>query len=576
MQRFLIFLYFVAFAAAGRAQTLDPADYVYPVCDVDGSCSANFGEMRPGHFHAGVDIRTGGVEGKPLVAVADGYVSRISVAPGGYGRAIYLTLRNGTTAVYGHLQRFRDDIEQYLAHERRTQCKNRLNLFFGPEAWPVAQGDPIGFSGNSGSSMGPHLHFEVRDTPTQRLYNIVHEGIIRPADTLAPRIVKVHYIEIDSLPGGLCVHRKAESYAAVRLSEGNYKLTRSEPVPVGRKGYFVVETTDRRNGVHNTFGVWRVTARIDGEPYFEYRMDGFTFDRSRCCDAVSCYPMQIATRNEAIRLAQLEAAPDCFYTTMTDRGVIRAEPGQMRRLGIEVEDDSDNISTLEFAVCGREEEFRAEADTMARIARPGGVTILKCGPQLTARIPAGALHETVACRPQQVAAPAVDSGVVVLSPAFRVLPAATPLRRMMTVSIRAEVPEHLRLHASLARLTPKGKAAYAGGTFHDGVVSASTYTSDPLFVAADFLPPTIVPRFVSGADLSRQPSLGFRVSDNFSGVASYTLRIDDEWVPCDSYPMKGRLEHVFDTAPTHTVHSVQLIVRDAAGNAAHWQGTYYR
>lgn len=576
MRRFLTVLLFAALGAAATAQTLDPADYIYPVCDVDGSCTANFGEMRPGHFHAGVDIRTGGVEGKRLVAVADGYVSRISVTPGGYGRAIYVALRNGTTAVYGHLQRFRDDIEEYLAHERRSRQQNRLNLFFGPDMWPVAQGDLLGFSGNSGSSMGPHLHFEVRDTPTQRLYNPVHEGIIRPADTLAPRIVKIHYIEVDSLPEGLCVRRKAQSYAAVRFDEGHYKLSREEPVGVGRKGYFVIETTDRRNGVHNTFGLWRVTEWIDGERCFEYRMDGFTFDRSRCCDAVSCYPLQLVTRNEAIRLAQQEAAPDDFYTAMVDRGLLRTEPGQERRIRIETEDDSGNVSHLEFAVRGRDEAFRAEADTLARIARPGSVTILNCGRELTARIPTGALYESIACRPEQLAAPAVDSGVVVLSPAFRVLPVSTPLGSMMTVSIRAEVPAHLQLHASLARITPQGKAAYVGGTYGDGIVSASTYTSDPLFVAADFLPPTVVPRFRSGADLSQQPSLSFRVSDNFSGVASYTLRIDGEWVPCDSYPMKGRLEHVFDTAPTRSKHEVQLIVRDAAGNAAHWQGEFYR
>lgn len=576
MRRILILLFCAASAASVRAQTLDPADYIYPVCDVDGTCSANFGEMRPGHFHAGVDIRTGGVEGKRLVAVADGYVSRISVAPGGYGRAIYLTLRNGTTAVYGHLQRFRDDIEEYLAYERCAQQKNRLNLFFGPETWPVAQGDLIGFSGNSGSSMGPHLHFEVRDTPTQRLYNVVHEGIVRPADTLAPRIVRIHYIEVDSLPEGVCVHRKARSYAAVRTGEGDYRLSRSEPVDVGRKGYFVVEATDRRNGVHNTFGLWRVAEWVDGEPCFEYRMDGFTFDRSRCCDAVSCYPLQLQTRNEAIRLAQQEAAPDDFYTAMVDRGLIRTEPGQERCIRIEAEDDCGHVSRLEFAVRGRDEVFRAEADSLAAIARPGSVTILNLGRELTARIPAGALYESIACRPEQLAAPAVDSGVVVLSPAFRVLPVSTPLWRMMTVSIRAEVPAHLQLHVSLARITPKGKAAYVGGTYSDGAVSASTYTSDPLFVAADFLPPTIVPRFRSGADLSQQPSLSFRVGDNFSGVAAYTLRIDGEWVPCDSYPMKGRLEHVFDTPATRSRHTVQLIVRDAAGNAAHWQGEFYR
>ena len=116
--RRIIYLIAVLFAVTATAQTtLNPTDYIYPVREVAGLYSANFGEMRPGHFHAGIDIKTDGVEGKPLVAVADGYVSRIVVQAGGYGRAIYLTLRNGQTAVYGHLQRFRPDIEERMQRE---------------------------------------------------------------------------------------------------------------------------------------------------------------------------------------------------------------------------------------------------------------------------------------------------------------------------------------------------------------------------------------------------------------------------------------------------------------------------
>ena len=308
MRRILILLISTAACVGARGQHPAPEEYIYPICDVEGLYSANFGEMRPGHFHAGIDIKTDGAEGKPLVAVADGYVSRVSLGAYGYGRAVYLTLHNGTTAVYGHLQRFRKDIEERVREERHARRSNSVNLWFGPDTWPVKQGDVIGYSGNSGSSMGPHLHYELRDTRTQRLYNVVSAGIIRPHDDLPPRIMRIHYIEVDTVQG-IPVHSRPESYAVVRSAGGNYRLTREEPVGAGRKGYFVVEASDRRNGVGNTFGLWRLALSADGKPLFEYRMDGFEQANSRCCDAVSYYPLQLTSRNEVIRAAQLAQSP---------------------------------------------------------------------------------------------------------------------------------------------------------------------------------------------------------------------------------------------------------------------------
>ena len=181
MQRFLILFLLTTACLGAQGQQLDPNDYIYPLRELKQRLySANFGEIRPGHFHAGVDIKTDAEEGKPVVAAADGYVSRVVLQAGGYGRAVYLTLRNGTTVVYGHLRRFRDDIERHVRRERYERRSNGVNLWFGPGTWPVKQGDVVAYSGDSGSSGGPHLHYEIRDTETQRLYNPV------PKESSAP------------------------------------------------------------------------------------------------------------------------------------------------------------------------------------------------------------------------------------------------------------------------------------------------------------------------------------------------------------------------------------------------------
>ena len=577
-----IILTFTLIAALGctaslRGQQLDPSEYVYPVRGVSGACSANFGEMRPGHFHAGVDIKTEGVEGKELVAVADGCISRAVITAGGYGRALYLTLPNGKTAVYGHLQRFRDDIEEYVQQARRERRTNGVDLTFDAAQWPVRQGELIGYSGNSGSSMGPHLHFELRDNRTQRRYNLVHEGIIRPTDHTAPRILRLHYIEVDTVRS-VPVRSPGESYAVVRTTAGDYRLTRAEALPVGRNGYFVVEASDRRDGVHNTFGIWRAALSVDGQPRFEYRMDGFTYEQARCCDAVSCYPLQLFSRNECIRLARLQGAPEEFYPTLVDRGVLRIDEGAQHTVRIEVEDDSGNRSHLEFTVRGRAESFRAAADTASVVARHDRATLLTIPGEVTARIPAGALYEPLFCRPERLDAADIPhpAGVALLSPVYRILDSKTPLYRAMTVSIPVPLPPALQLRAVMAVRTAKGSLVCAGGSYTEGGVTCSTRTAGDLLVVADTLPPTVRPLFGDGTDLSRSATLRFAVRDNFAGIASWRLRIDGEWVPCDRFPMRGTLVHTFDTPPARKRHDAELSVTDACGNTTRWKGSFYR
>ena len=531
MRRILILLISTAACLGARGQHPAPEEYIYPIRDVEGLYSANFGEMRPGHFHAGIDIKTDGAEGKPLVAVADGYVSRVSLGAYGYGRAVYLTLHNGTTAVYGHLQRFRKDIEERVREERHARRSNSVNLWFGPDTWPVKQGDVVGYSGNSGSSMGPHLHYELRDTRTQRLYNVVSAGIIRPHDDLPPRIMRIHYIEVDTVQG-VPVHSRPESYAVVRSA--------------------------------------------DGKPLFEYRMDGFEQANSRCCDAVSYYPLQLTSRNEVIRTAQLAESPDCFYPVMEERGIVRTEAGQTRRIRIEAWDDCGNRSQLEFDILGRTESFRAEADSAATVLTPGRTGIVRLGREVTARIPAGALYEPVFCRAERCPAPASDSTLLVLTSGYRILPVTTPLHRAMTVSVRAFVPENLQPHTVLAARNVKGRLTCIGGKYADGAVTATTRTTGELFVVADTIPPRIRPLFTEGADLTRASGMRFRVGDNFSGIASCTLFIDGKWVPCDRLPMQDTLIHLFEEPPARKSHSVRLTLTDACGNTACWEGTIRR
>ena len=156
--------------------------------------SGNFGELRATHFHSGIDIRTGGVEGLPVVCVKEGRLVRVSVSPTGYGQALYIEHPDGTTTVYGHLQRFVSQITEIVRELQYRQESFKIDADFRPYKLVFRQGDTIAYSGNSGSSGGPHLHFEVRNTLTEHTLNPLHYYQIR--DMKAPVIRKLYLYAI--------------------------------------------------------------------------------------------------------------------------------------------------------------------------------------------------------------------------------------------------------------------------------------------------------------------------------------------------------------------------------------------
>lgn len=454
-------------SAPVSAQHLAPEDYIFPLRDVAGLYSANFGEMRPNHFHSGIDIKTDGVTGKPVLATADGYISRIAVTPGGYGRAIYITHPNGTTSVYGHLSKFRDDIEKYVHEERYRTRRNSINLY------PPA---------------------------------------------------------------------------------------------------------DRKNDVSNTFGLWRIREFADEDPIFELRIDGFAFDQTRYCNAVTHYPMQVASRNEVIRLTRLDGCIDDFYPVLKNQALLTPSEGQSQQIRIEAEDDSGNRSILEFRTIRQpaQRDFRAVCDSTALIVdnrRPFSHT----AGEASVHIPAGVFYEPLffsqSSRPAQFAA---APSVAVLSPLYSILDYDTPLHTAATVTIRAYVPQNLQPHTTLG-FVRKGKVSYAGGKYKNGAVTLSTRTLGDFCVVADTVPPRIEPRFKAGEPI-RTRSITFRLRDNFSGIGSYTATLDGEWILLERNPMQGTITHTFDDSrtPKGRSYTLQLTVTDNCGNKTVWKRTITR
>lgn len=561
-----------------RARQLDTTYYVYPIRNVAGYYSANFGEMRPNHFHSGVDIKTDGTVGKPVVAAADGYVSRIFLSPSGYGRALYVTHPNGTTSVYGHLSRFAPEIEAYLLAERHRQRKNRLDLYCDSTRFRVRRGEEIARSGNSGTSFGPHLHFEIRDDRTGQTLNTIAAGVIRPKDCIPPYIQRIHYLEVDTV-NGIPVHSRPRSYDVKKIDRNTYRLNEERPLPVGRNGYFLIEASDRKDDVSNTFGIYRLRGSVDGDCYFEYCMEGFSFERTRYCNAVSYYPMQVTSRNEVIRLALLEGNLPSLYRTVRNRGIVAAAPGERREVLFEVEDDCGNRSRLQFTVEGTADgrDFRARPDTTALPIRRDR-TFRYENDGLCVTIPKGTLYESLYGRFGRSHTPLKrDTTLIVLSPVYRLLDSSVPLHQALTASIRTFVPKELQPHVTLGGRNRKGQLTHLGGKYENGAVTGRIRTAGDLYVVADTVAPRIRPQFQPGADLSGKNSATFKLTDNFSGITAWAAFVDGVWMPLDYDPMRGTATLPFDERiPRRTRHTLVVTAADACGNTARWEGSFFR
>ncbi len=573
MGRILVILSLVLSVLAGSAvaQNYKPK-YAFPVEGVPVLYTANFGELRASHFHAGVDIKTDGVEGKNIISVDDGYVSRIAYSAYGYGLALYIAHKDGTTAVYAHMQRFRDDINEYVDKERRRLKQSNVNLYPPASMFLVKQGEVIGLSGNTGSSGGPHLHFEIRESASQRPTNPLLNRMLAANDNIAPTLAKLHYIEVDTL-SGVVQHAPTKSYSLTKGEDGAYVVdTQDSLIWVGRKGYFVIEGVDRKNGVSNIYALTKVDGYIDQKHYFSYLMDGFSFSNTRYRNGVTHYTLKESNRNEVIRLAQMQGSTKEHYGVMVNNGLIYVNEGQQRQLRIDVEDDMGNCSSVSVVLKGAKASFTAKPQSGEPVYYNRDYSFR--GEGIAVSIPKGSLYESTYFHYKRDSSSTLPS-IKSLSDIYTVMERTTPLHSYINVSIAVDsIPANLRSKCGVATTTSSGKPLFIGGEYKNGVITARTRSLGAFFIMADTVAPYIRSRFKSDADLKDYDYVSFDISDNLSGTREYNATLDGEWIPLD---LKGGvLRYNFREKVDGEPHKIVITAVDGCGNVKHYTYNFTR
>ncbi|GGB08234.1 peptidase M23 [Puia dinghuensis] len=320
--------------------------------------AANFGELRPNHYHMGLDIRTQARENLPVFAAADGYVARVSVEPAGFGQAIYICHPNGYTTVYGHLNKFFPALAAYVHDQQYRRQSWQLSLELPPTLFPVKKGDFIAYSGNTGGSQGPHLHFEIRRTAGDVNLNPLLFGMPVP-DNTPPTLLRLAWYDrnqgiYEQSPHILPIHRGAVPSCDCLPATASWALAPSLLIVPTTRISFALSAFDTQSGSANPNGIYEAGLYVDGEPVVGFRMNNISYDNTRNINAHIDYKTREMGGPFLQQLFILPGYPaPTIYASPANHpgdGVVPLEDGRFHTIRIEVKDTYGNTSRLQFRV----------------------------------------------------------------------------------------------------------------------------------------------------------------------------------------------------------------------------------
>lgn len=544
------FVAILLFPFYGRAQEDVNFEFRYPL-DVPMSLSGNYGELRSNHFHAGIDFRIGGVVGAPVYAAADGYVSRISVSPTGYGNALYITHSNGYVSVYGHLHRFEDKIREYVRAEQYASGSFVVDLSPDSTRFPVKAGQLIAFGGNTGSSGGPHLHFEVRKDGST--LNIVTNRLFAMDDGRKPVINRVAFMGYD-IEGGVA-----------RVFRINRPRLRSAVIPLPRLSYVAVDAVDRMEGTNAKLAIGEYSVYLDGECIYRFRVGDIPMNESRYLNSLIEYPLKGRTGRTMVKSYVEPGNGLAYKIDCINGGLIVLDDDSLHTLTVEVKDYANNAERIDYKVKRasgllRVNDSLSQKGTFAAWYLP--FFYKKEG--MVFSMPAGSLYRSIYFD----AAEDSDASGDFCSKVWSISGYETALHVPARLSIRYDGPDSLRAKALLVSVSHSGRIYGAGGAIDScGYVASRVSSFGSYAVALDTVPPSVKVYIANGETL-RRDIVSFSIRDRLSGLDRYEVEIDGRWVLAEFDAKRSRLSVNLADAKIGRGKKHRLIIRvsDNKGN----------
>jgi hypothetical protein len=529
-------LFFLIFSLAGTAQN---SPFTSPV-KIPIFLSGNFAELRSTHFHSGIDIKTQGVTGVPIYSVAEGYISRIVVSPTGFGLALYINHTNGTTSVYGHLESFRDDIARYVKNIQYERESFRVDLQVPQNRFPVKQDEFIGRTGNSGSSGGPHLHFEIRDTKTEEPLNPLHYSF--PVKDNTPPLIYSLMIAPQNEYAHVNYQAEKKTFPVV-FADGKYQLQTNPVIPVYGMVGFAIQSNDFFDGSNNRCGVYSIRMFWDGELYYSFKMDRFSFPEGRYINSHTDYEEFIHTKRRFHKTWIDPGNRLRIYDYVRNNGQLRVTDGNIHLVRFELKDLHGNTSILDFKVeskAARVERTEIPFNQLLKFDRSNRFR----EENIHIDFPENTFYDDVKFIWKQK--PASEK---FLSDIHVVHRNTVPLHNSARLSIKTEKLEKLLQEKALLVSvdTITGEISARGGKYENSWVTGDIRSFGNYAVSLDTVPPRIIPLSIRDKSVLTESSrIRFRITDDLSGIKEYVGTLDGKWALFEYDAKTDMITHFFD------------------------------
>lgn len=553
------------FSAICFAQSQNyPKDYFSSPLAIPLYASGSFGELRGNHFHSGLDFKTQQQEGLPVSAAADGFISRIKISEGGYGKALYITHSNGFTSVYGHLKKFNDAIAGFVRKKQYEKESYEIEIFPGVNELIVKKGEIIAFSGNTGSSGGPHLHFEIRDTQTEQTINPMLFGF----DALMPdtKIPVINDLVAYAI-GDSAVVNNSQRAIPVNLSlqkDGNYLATKV--LAKGNIG-FAVNTYDLSDNNYNWNGIYKAEAFLNGTMIFSYEFEKFAFDETRYINNFIDYYRYKTIKQSLQKLFFKRSYPFSLVSGNKKNGQISVLPNQTLNYRVEISDFHGNKRVINVPI--------QYSDAVATIPREEKKTpyFVKSKndnnytkDNVSVFIPEKAFYDDFYMNFD------VKDNVLFLHDD------TVPVHNNLTVTFDVSAIPNLNREKTFISRIDGDKPEYFTTYKKGNSFSIKTRDLGKFMLMTDTIAPKIYkPNFSENQNIDALDSLSIHISDELSGIKEYKGFLNGKWILMDyDYKTKSLTHYFSDAVYEEGKNELKVVVSDKMGNSTIFETHFFK